>query len=103
MIKKNIFTNLLLRCGERDFMENMIRKVTSTKEINHKGQGLYVQLRRLHGDIKQVQKEYPHLFASSTAIARKIGFPDVIVQGGILLHSNACDFHWDFINRGCTQ
>ncbi len=31
--------------------------------------------------LSQVQKEYPHLVAGTTAVARKMGFPDVIMPG----------------------
>ncbi len=41
-------------CGERDFIDDVIKKaVSSTKEINHKGQGLYATLRKVPGDLKQ--------------------------------------------------
>ncbi len=42
------------RCGERDFIENVVRKVISTKDVNHKGQGLWVNMRKLPGDVQQV-------------------------------------------------
>lgn len=29
----------------------------------------------------QVQKEYPHLVTNTTSVARKMGFPDVIMPG----------------------
>lgn len=38
-------------------------------------------LKLLHGDIKQVREENPHLITPSTAIARKMGFPDIILPG----------------------
>lgn len=47
----------------------------------HKGQGLWVCLKLLHGDLKQVREENPHLITPSTAIARKMGFPDIILPG----------------------
>lgn len=40
-------------CNE-DFMYNVIKKVISAKDINHRGQGLWVSLKVLPGDIKQV-------------------------------------------------
>ena len=35
-------------------MENVIKKVIVAKEINHKGQGLWVSMMILPGDMKQV-------------------------------------------------
>lgn len=36
-------------------MDSLIKKVVVAKEINHKGQGLWVSLKVLQGDVKQVQ------------------------------------------------
>jgi len=44
----------VLRCGERDFMDAIIRKAIVAKDINHKGQGLWVTMRKLLGDFAQV-------------------------------------------------
>lgn len=68
-----------LACGD-EFMYNVIKKVISAKEINHRGQGLWVSLKILHGDMKQVRENYPHLVLPGTAMARKMGFPDVIMR-----------------------
>ncbi|GFW52636.1 dedicator of cytokinesis protein 1 [Trichonephila clavipes] len=71
-------------CSERDFLDNLLRKVLTSKEVTqkeHKGQGLWVCLKLLHGDIKQVKEENPHLISTNTAIARKMGFPDIILPG----------------------
>ena len=35
-------------------MDSLIRKVVSAKDINHKGQGLWVSMKILMGDLKQV-------------------------------------------------
>lgn len=35
-------------------MENIIKKAISAREINHKGQGLWVSMCILHGDLIQV-------------------------------------------------
>ena len=43
-----------LRCGEKDFLDNVVKKVVTAKDINHKGQGVWVTMRKLHGDLKQV-------------------------------------------------
>jgi len=35
---------------------------------------------------KQVQKEYPHLVSNATSVGRKMGFPDVIMPGKLVIH-----------------
>ncbi|XP_041370196.1 dedicator of cytokinesis protein 1-like isoform X4 [Gigantopelta aegis] len=67
------------QCGEKEFMENVIKKVIVAKEINHKGQGLWVSMIILPGDMKQVHEDYPHLVVTGTPVARKMGFPEVIL------------------------
>ena len=46
--------SLIDRCGQGEFMDNVIKKVIAAREINHKGQGLWVSLKVLPGDLKQV-------------------------------------------------
>lgn len=43
--------------------------------------GLWVTLKRLPGDIHQIRKDFPHLVDRSTAVARKMGFPEIIMPG----------------------
>ncbi|KAL3864490.1 hypothetical protein ACJMK2_006169 [Sinanodonta woodiana] len=71
------------QCGEKEFMESVIRKVVSAKDINHKGQGVWVSLKLLPGDIKQVREDFPHLVNLNTCIVRKMGFPEVIMPGDV--------------------
>ena len=40
-------------------------------------------MKLLHGDIKQVREENPHLVLGNVAIARKMGFPEVILPGDV--------------------
>ncbi|XP_062566377.1 dedicator of cytokinesis protein 1-like isoform X2 [Saccostrea cucullata] len=70
-------------CGEKEFMDGLIKKVVVAKEINHKGQGLWVSLKVLQGDVKQVKEDYPHLIGPNTCVSRKLGFPDVIMPGDV--------------------
>uniref|UniRef100_A0A673MFN1 Dedicator of cytokinesis protein 1-like n=1 Tax=Sinocyclocheilus rhinocerous TaxID=307959 RepID=A0A673MFN1_9TELE len=67
--------------GENDFLQTVINKVITAKEVNHKGQGLWVTLKLLPGDIHQIRKDFPHLVDRSTAVARKMGFPEIIMPG----------------------
>ncbi|XP_056887217.1 dedicator of cytokinesis protein 1 isoform X2 [Takifugu flavidus] len=69
--------------GESDFLQTVINKVITAKEVNHKGQGLWVTLKLLPGDIHQIRKDFPHLVDRSTAVARKMGFPEIIMPGDV--------------------
>ncbi|KAK9963735.1 hypothetical protein ABG768_006901 [Culter alburnus] len=40
-------------------------------------------MKALVGDIIQIRKEYPHLVDRSTVVARKLGFPEIIMPGDI--------------------
>uniref|UniRef100_A0A8C2AZR2 Dedicator of cytokinesis 5 n=1 Tax=Cyprinus carpio TaxID=7962 RepID=A0A8C2AZR2_CYPCA len=42
---------------------------------------LFVTLKLLPGDVFQVQKHYPHFVDRTTAIVRKMGFPEIILPG----------------------
>uniref|UniRef100_A0A663FHH1 Dedicator of cytokinesis 2 n=1 Tax=Aquila chrysaetos chrysaetos TaxID=223781 RepID=A0A663FHH1_AQUCH len=73
------------RCppADNDFLHNMIRKAVEGKDINHKGQGFWVSLKMLWGDLSQVRKDHPHLVDRSTVVARKLGYPEVIMPGDV--------------------
>lgn len=43
--------------------------------------GLWVTMKLLPGDIHQIRKDFPHLVDRSTAVARKMGFPEIIMPG----------------------
>ncbi len=45
--------------------------------------GLWVTMKALVGDIIQIRKEYPHLVDRSTVVARKLGFPEIIMPGDV--------------------
>ncbi|XP_071068039.1 dedicator of cytokinesis protein 5 isoform X2 [Dasypus novemcinctus] len=69
--------------GENEPLTSVLNKVIAAKEVNHKGQGLWVSLKLLPGDLTQVQKNFSHLIDRSTAIARKMGFPEIILPGDV--------------------
>lgn len=46
--------------------------------------GLFVTLKLLPGDLAQVRKDYPHFVDRNTAIVRKMGFPEIILPGGLI-------------------
>ncbi|TFJ96802.1 2-oxoglutarate and iron-dependent oxygenase domain-containing protein 2 [Platysternon megacephalum] len=72
-----------LVAAENDFLHTMIKKAVEGKEINHKGQGFWVSLKMLWGDLSQVRKDHPHLVDRSTVVVRKLGFPEIIMPGDI--------------------
>uniref|UniRef100_A0A8C4HK55 Dedicator of cytokinesis 2 n=1 Tax=Dicentrarchus labrax TaxID=13489 RepID=A0A8C4HK55_DICLA len=49
----------------------------------HLPPGLWVTMKALVGDIVQIRKEYPHLVDRSTVVARKLGFPEIIMPGDV--------------------
>uniref|UniRef100_A0A8C3ILE2 C2 DOCK-type domain-containing protein n=1 Tax=Chrysemys picta bellii TaxID=8478 RepID=A0A8C3ILE2_CHRPI len=80
---KQYFIPVHLVAAENDFLHTMIRKAVEGKEINHKGQGFWVSLKMLWGDLSQVRKDHPHLVDRSTVVVRKLGFPEIIMPGDI--------------------
>ncbi|CAG2069407.1 unnamed protein product, partial [Timema podura] len=81
-----IVSMLYRRCAEKDNLEGTLRRILTLKDLTqkeHKGQGLWTSLKLLHGDIKQVREENPHLVLGNVAIARKMGFPEVILPGDV--------------------
>ncbi|XP_064916111.1 dedicator of cytokinesis protein 2-like isoform X3 [Columba livia] len=79
---KQHFIPVHLAAGD-DFLHNMIKKAVEGKDINHKGQGFWVSLKMLWGDLSQVRKDHPHLVDRSTVVARKLGYPEVIMPGDV--------------------
>uniref|UniRef100_A0A8C8AQR5 Dedicator of cytokinesis 2 n=1 Tax=Otus sunia TaxID=257818 RepID=A0A8C8AQR5_9STRI len=45
--------------------------------------GFWVSLKMLWGDLSQVRKDHPHLVDRSTVVARKLGYPEVIMPGDV--------------------
>ncbi|XP_055653409.1 dedicator of cytokinesis protein 2-like isoform X2 [Falco peregrinus] len=80
---KQHFIPVHLVAADNDFLHNMIRKAVEGKDINHKGQGFWVSLKMLWGDLSQVRKDHPHLVDRSTVVARKLGYPEVIMPGDV--------------------
>lgn len=87
-IDNEIFVPILQFTSEKDSLDSLIKKITNSKsgDVNpkdHKGQGIWISLKMLHGELKQVREEYPHLVSPLTSIAKKIGFPEVILPEDI--------------------
>ncbi|XP_059555133.1 dedicator of cytokinesis protein 2 isoform X4 [Myotis daubentonii] len=68
--------------AENDFLHSLLGKVTTFKGDSG-GQGLWVTMKMLVGDIIQIRKDYPHLVDRTTVVARKLGFPEIIMPGDV--------------------
>ncbi|XP_069061938.1 dedicator of cytokinesis protein 2-like [Pleurodeles waltl] len=80
---KQHFIPVQMVAAESDFLHSLIKKALDVKDVNHKGQGFWVSLKMLSGDLSQVRKDHPHLVDRSTVVARKLGFPEIIMPGDI--------------------
>ncbi|GCC26615.1 hypothetical protein chiPu_0005033 [Chiloscyllium punctatum] len=69
--------------AENDFLHSLVNRVISTKTGDEKGQGLWVTMKMLVGDVSQIRKDYPHLVDRNTVVARKLGFPEIIMPGDV--------------------
>ncbi|XP_028669046.2 dedicator of cytokinesis protein 2-like [Erpetoichthys calabaricus] len=68
--------------AENDFLHSLLNKVTASRGDSG-GQGLWVTVKTLVGDITQIRKDYPHLVDRTTVVARKLGFPEIIMPGDV--------------------
>lgn len=71
-------------CDNKDTLDGTLQKIFKAKEnINKEGSNIYISVELLHGDLKQLKEEYPHLIVGNMAHARKLGFPEVIFPGDV--------------------
>ncbi|VEN37349.1 unnamed protein product [Callosobruchus maculatus] len=68
---------------EKDNLEQTLRKVITKERFENKNQALFVSMKLLRGDLKQAREENPHLVLGNVSIARKMGFPEVILPGDV--------------------
>ncbi|XP_034398619.1 dedicator of cytokinesis protein 2-like [Cyclopterus lumpus] len=80
--EKQFFIPFFPVVAENDFLHSLLNKVTALRGDSG-GQGLWVTMKALVGDIVQIRKEYPHLVDRSTVVARKLGFPEIIMPGDV--------------------
>ncbi|XP_035017621.1 dedicator of cytokinesis protein 2 isoform X2 [Hippoglossus stenolepis] len=80
--EKQYFIPFFPVVAENDFLHTLLNKVTASRGDSG-GQGLWVTMKALVGDIVQIRKEYPHLVDRSTMVARKLGFPEIIMPGDV--------------------
>ncbi|KAL0608482.1 Dedicator of cytokinesis protein 2 [Plecturocebus cupreus] len=84
--------------AENDFLHSLLGKVIASKGDSG-GQGLWVTMKMLVGDIIQIRKDYPHLVDRTTVVARKLGFPEIIMPDGVWL----CYSGWSAECSGVTS
>ncbi|XP_010747412.3 dedicator of cytokinesis 2 [Larimichthys crocea] len=80
--EKQFFIPFFPVVAENDYLHTLLNKVTALRGDSG-GQGLWVTMKALVGDIVQIRKEYPHLVDRSTVVARKLGFPEIIMPGDV--------------------
>ncbi|KAG7190735.1 hypothetical protein KM043_006809 [Ampulex compressa] len=85
-----LFTDLGSRDLARDKVYLVCYKEANTQKSGNGGtgglaggQGLWASLKLVRGNLKQVRDENPHLVLGNVAIARKMGFPEVILPGDV--------------------
>nr|XP_058959333.1 dedicator of cytokinesis protein 1-like [Pocillopora verrucosa] len=82
--EKEHFLQLLLLPDNQSFSFNSwIKRMTSQPQEGLKGQGICISLKLMAGDIEQIREEHPLLVNKQTAVARKHGFPEVIMPGDL--------------------
>uniref|UniRef100_A0A8C4XMG4 Dedicator of cytokinesis 2 n=1 Tax=Falco tinnunculus TaxID=100819 RepID=A0A8C4XMG4_FALTI len=86
----------IVRVGRMDLKDSNSKKYTQglrrpfgvavmdiTDIIKGKAESLWVTVKMLVGDVIQTRKDYPHLVDRTTVVARKLGFPEIIMPGDI--------------------
>uniref|UniRef100_A0A8D2PTH8 Dedicator of cytokinesis 2 n=1 Tax=Zosterops lateralis melanops TaxID=1220523 RepID=A0A8D2PTH8_ZOSLA len=86
----------IVRVGKMDLRDSNSKKYTQglrrpfgvavmdiTDIIKGKSESLWVTVKMLVGDVIQTRKDYPHLVDRTTVVARKLGFPEIIMPGDI--------------------
>nr|AKO62845.1 mbc isoform a [Prodiamesa olivacea] len=68
---------------EKDTLELTLRKLITNKDMAKDGSNIWVSVELLHGDLKHLKEEYPHLIQNNVTFARKMGFPEVIFPGDV--------------------
>ncbi|KAF9796056.1 hypothetical protein SFRURICE_006835 [Spodoptera frugiperda] len=68
---------------EKENLDSLLKKIIANRDIKDAkhSQGLWVSVMLVEGDLKQIREENPHLVVGNTAVARKMGFSEVIMPG----------------------
>ncbi|XP_008197863.2 dedicator of cytokinesis protein 1 isoform X2 [Tribolium castaneum] len=103
---------------DKDNLEQTLKKIINKDfaKTEHKNHALFVGMKLLRGDLKQVREENPHLVLGNLSIARKMGFPEVILPGDVrndlyltLIKgefskgSKTCDKNVEVVVRVCNE
>lgn len=69
---------------EKETLDATLRKFFNGKDqLGKDGSNIWISVELLHGDLKQLKEEYPHLIVGNVAHARKLGFPEIIFPGDV--------------------
>lgn len=68
---------------EKDTLDVTLRKLITNKDMGKDGYNIWISVELMHGDLKQLKEEYPHMILGNIAHARKMGFPEVIFPGDV--------------------
>lgn len=73
----------LLLVQESYSFDAFIKRMISQPEASKSGEGVHISLKLLSGDVEQLREEHPLCVTKQTCIARKLGFPEVIMPGDL--------------------
>ncbi|MGH0165729.1 UNVERIFIED_CONTAM: hypothetical protein FKN15_052987 [Acipenser sinensis] len=73
----------IVRVGRMELKDTNLKKCTMGLRRPFGVAGLWVTMKPLVGDIVQIRKDYPHLVDRTTVVARKLGFPEIIMPGDV--------------------
>ncbi|XP_067619455.1 dedicator of cytokinesis protein 1 isoform X2 [Eurosta solidaginis] len=68
---------------EKDTLDVTLRKLITNKDIGKIDSKMAVTIEVLQGDIKQIKEDFPRLLHTNVPLARKMGFPEVILPGDV--------------------
>ncbi|KAH8278766.1 hypothetical protein KR018_008948, partial [Drosophila ironensis] len=68
---------------EKDTLDGTLRKLIANKDIGKIDSKMAVTIEVLCGDIKQIKEDFPRLVHTNVPVARKMGFPEVILPGDV--------------------
>ncbi|KMZ05390.1 dedicator of cytokinesis protein 1 isoform X1 [Drosophila simulans] len=68
---------------EKETLDGTLRKLIANKDIGKIDSKMAVTIEVLRGDIKQIKEEFPRLMHTNVPVARKMGFPEVILPGDV--------------------
>ncbi|XP_077292342.1 dedicator of cytokinesis protein myoblast city [Arctopsyche grandis] len=90
---------------DKDNLESLLKKIIINKDLKgdlKTGQGLWISVKFLHGDLIYIKKELPALMVGNVSIARKMGFPEVILPSDARNDLYLCLLNGCF-TRGSTK